>query len=54
MVGVMLDSMRLPGTMAFVAPCTSPMAFTAPVLVVKSSISSFRRNCAPGTVNAEP
>ena len=45
---------RFPGAMAFRSPCTSPIAFTAPGLVVKSSISSFSRNWPPGTVNAAP
>ncbi len=54
MVGVMLESMRFPGAMAFASPCTSPIWFTAPTAVVKSSISSLSRNCAPGTVKAAP
>ena len=42
-VGVMLESMRLPGAIALRSPCTNPIAFTAPGFVVKASndISSF-------------
>jgi hypothetical protein len=46
--------MRLPGTMAFASPWTSPSAFGAPGLLAKSSISSFSRKPAPRTVTAEP
>ena len=53
-VGVMLESMRLPGAIALRSPCTSPIAFTAPGAVVKSSISLLSRNWPPGTVNAAP
>ena len=53
-VGVMLDSIRLPGAIAFASHCRRPIALTAPTLVVKSSISLFSRKPAPVTVTPEP
>ena len=54
MVGVIAESGRLPGSIAFASPCTSPNIFGAFGLDVKSSISSFSRNPRPGTVMPLP
>ena len=54
MEGVMAESMRLPGAMAFASPCTRPNRLGRPGAEVKSSISSFKRNPAPVTVTALP
>ena len=43
-VGLIEDSGRLPGAIAFLAPCTSPNMFGVPGRVVKSSISLLRKN----------
>ncbi len=54
MVGVMAESMRLPGAMALASPCTRPYMFGVPGRAAKSSISLFSRNPAPATVTADP
>ncbi len=53
-VGVMLDSMRLPGSMPFCGPWTRPNMLGAPTFAVKSSISLFRVTPVPGTMTLEP
>ena len=53
-LGVMAESIRLPGLMALVSPCTRPYMLGFPGAVAKSSISSLRRNPAPLTVTALP
>src|SRR5439155_622272 len=45
--GVIPDSIRFPGAMAFASPWTRPNRFGLPGAVMKSSISSFSRNPAP-------
>src|SRR5438034_1107240 len=52
--GVIPDSIRFPGAMAFASPWTRPNRFGLPGAVMKSSISSFSRNPAPVTVTALP
>src|SRR2546430_11486158 len=52
--GVIPDSIRFPGAMAFASPWTRPNRFGRPGAVLKSSISSFSRNPAPVTVTALP
>ena len=54
MVGVIADSMRLPGAMALASPWTRPYMFGVPGFAAKSSISLFRRNPPPVTVTADP
>ncbi len=54
MVGVIADSMRLPGAMALASPCTSPNWFGTPGFEVKSSISLFSRKPAPRTTTFDP
>src|SRR6202034_637145 len=54
MGGVMDDSIRLPGAIAFASPITSPSLFGVPGWAVKSSISLLSRNPAPGTLDADP
>src|SRR5262245_61786272 len=54
MVGVIDDSMRLPGSILFAAPWTRPNVFGAPGLVAKSSISLLSKKPAPVTVTALP
>src|SRR3954470_19016636 len=53
-VGVMAESGRLPGPIAFAGPWINPYAFGTPRFAAKSSISLFRRNPNPGTVTFEP
>ena len=50
----MLLSIRLPGWMAFCAPCTRPNMFGAPTLAVKSSISLLSVTPVPGTCTLAP
>ena len=54
MVGVIADSMRLPGSMALASPWTSPNWFGTPGFEVKSSISLFSRYPAPRTTTFDP
>ena len=54
MEGVIADSMRLPGAMAFASPWTRPYMLGFPGAAVKSSISSLSRKPAPLTVTALP
>ena len=54
MVGHIEDSMRLPGSIAFASPCTSPNWFGLPGLAAKSSISSLSRKPAPATTTPLP
>ena len=54
MVGVIDDSMRLPGAMALAAPPTTPYMFGAPGLTLKSSISLLSRKPAPATTTPSP
>ena len=53
-MGVMLDSGRFLGAIAFAAPWISPNMFGRPIFEVKSSISSFKRNPSPSAVAPEP
>ncbi len=53
-VGVIDESIRLPGAIAFASPITSPSLFATPGCAVKSSISLLSRNPAPGTTDADP
>ena len=53
-VGVMDDSMRLPGWISFASLPTTPYAFGTPGLMLKSSISLFSRNPAPVTTTPLP
>ena len=50
----MLDSMRLPGSMALASAPTRSKPLGTPVLTVKSSISLFRITPVPGGMNAAP
>ena len=50
----MAESIRLPGSMAFRSPCTSPNWLGVPGLAAKSSISLFRTKPAPVTVTLLP
>jgi hypothetical protein len=54
MVGVIDETMRFPGAMAFAVPCTSPNWLGVPGLEVKSSISLFRKKPAPVTSTRLP
>ena len=54
MVGVIAESGRLRGPIAFAGPWISPYMFGTPCLEAKSSISSFNKNPSPGTVTPEP
>ncbi len=54
MVGVIDESGRLPGWMAFASPCTRPNMFGVPGFDAKSSISLFSRKPRPGTVMPLP
>src|ERR1041385_2667914 len=54
MDGVMAESIRFPGAIAFASPCTRPNRLGLPGAVLKSSISSFNKNPAPVTVTALP
>ena len=54
MVGVMEDNGRLPGAIVLGTPCTRPNRLALPGLTVKSSISSFSRNPAPGATTPAP
>ena len=54
MVGVIAESIRLPGAIALASPCTRPYMFGLPGAVAKSSISSLSRKPAPVTVTALP
>src|SRR6476646_9363236 len=53
-VGVIADSIRLPGAIALASPWTRPYMFAVPGLAAKSSISLLRRKPAPVTVTADP
>jgi hypothetical protein len=53
-VGVIADSMRFPGSIAFRSPWTSPYWFGVPGRDVKSSISLLSTNPAPATVTLLP
>ena len=53
-LGVMLESGRLFGAMAFSALPTRPKAFGVPGLMEKSSISSLRITPVFGTMSPEP
>ena len=52
--GVIAESMRLPGAIAFASPCTKPYMFGLPGAEAKSSISLLRRKPAPVTVTPLP
>jgi hypothetical protein len=54
MVGVIAESIRLPGWIALTSPWTSPYMFGLPGAAAKSSIVSLSRNPAPATVTALP
>ncbi|MNZ89897.1 hypothetical protein D3C78_1088380 [compost metagenome] len=54
MVGLMDESMRLPGSMALASLPTTPKALATPGLALKSSISSFNRKPAPFTTTPLP
>ncbi len=54
MLGVIADSIRLPGAIALASPCTRPYMLGLPGAVAKSSISSLSRKPAPVTVTALP
>ena len=53
-VGDIDDSIRLPGSILFAAPCTRPNVFGDPGFAVKSSISLLSRKPAPATVTPLP
>ncbi len=53
-VGAMDESGRLPGWIAFFVPCTRPNRFGTPVLTVKSSISSLRKNPVSPAITPAP
>ena len=54
MVGVIDDSIRLPGPTALASPCTSPNMLGWPGADVKSSISLLRKKPAPSTTTRDP
>ena len=54
MVGVILESGRLPGATALRADCTSPYALPRPGSAAKSSISLFRMSPHSPTAASEP
>ena len=54
MVGVMAESGRLPGSMAFAELWMRPYMLGTPTLAVKSSISLFMRKPRPSTVTPQP
>ena len=54
MVGVMLDSMRLPGSARLGCVPINPVAVVSPGAALKSPISLFSRKPAPGTTIFEP
>ena len=54
MVGVMLESIRLPGAARFGGVPTRPSRFVRPGPALKSPISLFSRKPAPGTTIFEP
>jgi hypothetical protein len=54
MVGVMLEIMRLPGAARLGSVPTSPDSVVSPGPALKSPISLFSRNPAPGTTMREP
>ncbi len=54
MVGVIDDSGRLPGAIAFASPWTRPNMFAVPGFDAKSSISLLSRKPSPGTVMPLP
>ena len=53
-VGVMLDSGRLPGAIAFASAPISRKPFGTPGFAAKSSISLFSMMPVPGTMRPEP
>ena len=53
-VGVMLESIRLPGSIPLACECTSPNALGVPRFTEKSSISLFRITPVPGGTKPEP
>ncbi len=53
-VGVMFDSMRLPGAARLGSVPMSPLASVRPGPALKSPISLFSRKPAPGTTIFEP
>ena len=53
-LGAIDDSGRLPGAIALASPCTSPYRLGTPVLMVKSSISSFSRNPVSPAITTAP
>ena len=53
-VGVMLESIRLPGSVRFGPVPISPVSVVIPGAALKSPISLFNRNPAPGTVIFDP
>ena len=54
MAGVMLESMRFPGTARFGSVPIRPSGVVRPGTALKSPISLLSRNPAPGTTIAEP
>ena len=54
MLGVIDESIRLPGTIALFSPSTRPNWLGWPGDAAKSSISLFSRKPAPATVTALP
>ena len=53
-VGVIDESIRLPGAMALLSLPITPNLLGTPVLALKSSISLFIRKPAPPTTTPEP
>ena len=54
MVGLMDESMRLPGSIALASEPTTPKMLAAPALALKSSISSLSKKPAPSTTTPLP
>ena len=54
MVGVIDESMRLPGSILLGSPCTRPKMFGEPGLTEKSSISLLSSTAVEGSTNLLP